>query len=143
MDIELFDIQRHDVNAVKTILSMAIGDPIPETLHSLLFEFYSDDDHPLFLSLENNHITGIIGIDCSKKPSGIIEHLAVLPEYRRHGVGRFLIDQTEKILELSSIELETDQYAVDFYRACGFNSAEVERNYPGIHRFRCIRNMIE
>lgn len=143
MDIELFNIDRHDVDAVKIILSMAIGNPTPEILDSLLFEFYSDDNHPLYVSLENNRITGIIGIDCSGKPSGIIKHLAVLPVNRRRGTGRCLINQTAKVLGLSTIELETDQDAVEFYITCGFSSKEIESNYPGIHRFRCIRNMIE
>ena len=79
MDIEIFDTNRHNVNEVKAILSTAIGDPTPERLDSLLFEFYSDDNHLLFVSLENNIITGIIGIDCSGRPSGIIRHLAVSP----------------------------------------------------------------
>jgi N-acetylglutamate synthase-like GNAT family acetyltransferase len=143
MNIEIFDTNRHNVNEVKVLLSMAMGNPTPENLDSLLFEFYSDDNHPFFVSLENNIITGIIGIDCSGKPSGIIQHLAVLPVNRQHGIGRYLINQTAKVLGLSTIELETDQDAVDFYHACGFTSTEVECNYPGIHRFRCTRNMLE
>ena len=70
MDIELFDINRHDVDAIKIILSMAMGNTKPEDLDSLLFEFYSDDNHPFFVYLENNMITGIIGLDYSGYPSG-------------------------------------------------------------------------
>ena len=143
MDIELFNTDRHDAGEVKELLSMAKGDQTPENLDSLLYEYYSNAKHLLFISSENNIITGIIGIDCSGKPLGIIKHLAVSPVNRRSGIGRWLINETSNALELSSIELETDQDAIGFYRACGFSSIEVESNYPGIHRFRCTRNMIE
>lgn len=143
MDLELFDINRHDVDEVKVILSIAIGNPTLEKLDSVLLEFYSIDNHLLFVSSENNIITGIIGVDSTNKPSGYIKHLAVLPANRRQGIGRHLINETAKALRLSSMELETDQDAVEFYNACGFTSKEIERKYPGIHRFRCIRNMIE
>ncbi|HEY93372.1 MAG TPA: GNAT family N-acetyltransferase [Dehalococcoidia bacterium] len=143
MYIELFDINRHDVHEVKEILFMATGNPTSENLDSLLFEYYSNDNHSLFICKENNIITGIIGIDCSGKPLGFIKHLAVLPENRRRGIGGHLINETAKVLGLSIIELETDQDAVEFYIACGFSSKEIKSKYPGIRRFRCVKNMIE
>ena len=143
MDIELFDKNRHDINEVKVLLSMATGDQTPENLDSFLFEYYSDDNHLLFVSSEANIIIAIIGFDCSGKPSGIIKHLAVLPAHRRCGIGRHLILETAGALGLSTVELETDQDAVGFYHACGFTSTEIESNYPGIRRFRCIGNMLE
>ncbi|UCD09722.1 MAG: GNAT family N-acetyltransferase [Dehalococcoidales bacterium] len=143
MDIELYDINRHDVDAIKIILSMAMGNPNPEDLNSLLFDFYTRNDQMMFIASENDTVSGIIGIDCSGKPSGYINHLAVLPANRRRGIGRSLIVETAKVLGLSTMELETDQDAVEFYNACGFNSKEIESNYPGIRRFRCVKNMIE
>ena len=143
MDIEIFNTNRHNIDEVKAILSMAMDNPTPENLDSLLFEFYSDDNHLLFVSSEANSIAGIIGIDCSGKPLGIIKHLAVKTAKRRQGIGRHLINETAKALGISDVELETDQDAVGFYHACGFTSTEIERNYPGIHRFRCTRNMLE
>ncbi|MBN2075563.1 MAG: GNAT family N-acetyltransferase [Dehalococcoidales bacterium] len=143
MDIELFDTNKHDIDEIKVILSMATGDPTPENLDSLLGDFYTSDNRLLFIASINHVITGIIGIDRSGKSSGLIKHLAVLPKNRKHGIGRCLINETAKVLGLSTIELETDQDAVDFYHACGFTSIEIESKYPGIHRFRCTRNMIE
>ena len=143
MDIELFDTNKHDVDEVKVILSMATGEQTPENLESLLEDFSTSDNRLLFIGLINDVITGIIGIDCSEKPSGLITHLAVLPKNRKRGIGRHLINETAKVLGLSTMELETDQDAVDFYQACGFTATEVESKYPGIHRFRCTRNMIE
>ena len=143
MDIELFDINRHDADEVKAVLSMALGNPTPENLDSLLNDFYTRDDQMMFIASENNTISGIIGIDCSGKPSGYINHLAVLQAHRRRGIGRSLIDETAKALGLSTMELETDQDAVEFYYACGFTSKEIESKYPGIRRFKCVKNMIE
>ena len=143
MDIELFDTNRHDVDEVREILSMATGDPTPENLDSLLGDFYTSDNRLLFIASINHVITGIIGIDFSGKPSGVIDHLAVLPKNRNRGIGRCLINETARMPGLCTIELETDQDAVEFYKACGFTSKEIESNYPGIRRFRCTRNMIE
>ena len=42
-------------------------------------------------------------------------------------------------LSLKSVALETDQNAVDFYRACGFTVMKIISRWPGIHRFLCTK----
>ena len=137
--IEKYDQSRHDSEAVKELLSLAMGSPTPEKLQKLLSEFYSHDGHTLYITSNNNQLTGIIGIDNTASPHGWITHLAVRPDSRMKGIGRNLINQTAADLSLQSVALETDQDAVDFYRACGFEIAEIASRWPGIRRFRCIR----
>ncbi len=139
MLIEEFDKSRHKPEKVKELLSIAAGSPTPEKLERLVGKFYMSANHTLFIGKDGGEIVGVIGIDCSNSPSGIINHIAVIPDRRKRGFGSHLISYVIKKLELESIEAETDQDAVGFYLACGFRTEKIERRYPGVRRFRCIR----
>lgn len=47
--------------------------------------------------------------------------VAVKPEYRKHGIGRSLIDFIFTQFPIYTITAETDDEAVGFYKRCGFN----------------------
>jgi glutamate-5-semialdehyde dehydrogenase len=118
---------------------MAMGHPTPERIQNLLDNFYNIKEHPIFVSIDNNNISGMIGIDCTRSPHGWITHIAVQPDSRKKGIGRSLINYVFKAFSLKSLALETDQDAVDFYRACGFTAIEIPSKWSGIYRFRCIK----
>jgi len=142
MLIEEFDRIKHEPEEVKELLSMAVGSPSPEKLVQLLDDFYMSASHILFIARDNNDIVGVIGIDYTNRLSGIINHIAVIPDKRKRGFGSQLISHVIKKLKLESIEAETDQDAVNFYRACGFTTEEIKSLYPGVRRFRCIRHLM-
>ena len=118
---------------------MAVGRPTIEKLAYLMDEFYASKGRAIFISSNNGEITGIIGIDYTNRPRGFITHIAVRPEIRKKGIARLLINHTTAMLELSEIEAETDQDALSFYSACGFDTKEIESPYAGVRRFRCLR----
>jgi ribosomal protein S18 acetylase RimI-like enzyme len=123
---------------------MAVGYPAPERLKNLLDNVYDIEGHLLFIESAKGKITGpvvtgLIGVDTTNTPHGWILHLAVHPDYRKRGIGRGLIKQVMELLSLKSVALETDQDAVDFYRACGFTAVEINSKRPGVHRFRCTK----
>ncbi len=140
--IEAYNPGRHNVQAVKDLLAMAMGRPPPERIQALFNYFYNETTHPIFVASDNNNITGMIGIDITMKPYGWITHIAVQPDLRKKGIGRRLIDYVFKTFSLESLALETDQDAVDFYRACGFAAEEIESKWSGVHRFRCIKGQM-
>jgi GNAT superfamily N-acetyltransferase len=140
--IEKYNRDRHNTQAVKDLIAMAMGRPTPERLQRLLDNFYSTDGHTIFVALDKSQITGIIGIDYTAAPHGWILHLAVQPDLRKKGIGRGLIDYAFKEFSLESIALETDQDAIGFYCACGFTAVEIESKWPGIHRYRCTKGHI-
>ena len=142
MLIEELDKSRHNLGDVKELLAMAMGNPTPEKLTKLLNEFYTSDVRSIFIAEHNNKIVGIIGIDFTDRLFGFITHLAVLPDMRMQGIGNKLLNHVTTSLELNKIRLETDQDAVDFYRACGFETEEIESQYPGVRRFRCVKNIV-
>ena len=142
MLIEELDKSRHNLGDIKELLAMAMGNPTPEKLKQLLDEFYASDGRTIFVAIHSGKIIGVIGIDYSNRPYGFITHIAVLPDMRKQGVGSHLINYTTAALKLSEIGVETDQDAVDFYRACGFETEEIESQYPGVRRFRCVSGKV-
>jgi len=137
--IEQYDRARHNTDEVKNLLTMAIGYPAPDFLQKLLDVVYDIEGHHLFITSNQNKVTGIIGLDITARPHGWLLHLAVRPDYRRQGIGKSLISQVMEQFKLESVALETDQNAVDFYRACGFTAVEITSKWPGVHRYRCIK----
>ena len=140
--IEKYNESRHNPATVKDLLAMAMGRPKPERLQKLLDEFYSTDGHTIFVALDKDNIAGIIGINHTAAPHGWITHLAVHPEMRMKGIGKNLINHTMEALSLKSLALETDQDAVEFYRACGFEIKEIESKWQGVRRFRCTKGHV-
>ena len=140
--IEEFHRNKHDPAEVKALLAMAAGRPTIEKLAYLMDEFYASNGRTIFISLKNGEITGIIGIDYTNRPRGFITHIAVHPNKRKKGIAKLLINHATTVLELSEIEAETDQDAVSFYEACGFETKEIESPYAGIRRFRCLKSTL-
>ena len=141
MLIEELDRSRHNLGDVKELLATAVGNPTPEKIEQLLDDYYASDDHTIFVATQSGKIIGVIGIDCTDKPHGFITHITVSPDMRKQDVGRHLINHTTAILELSDIRAETDQDAVGFYRSCGFETEEIESQYSGVRRFRCVKSI--
>jgi ribosomal protein S18 acetylase RimI-like enzyme len=140
MLIEELDRNRHNLENIRELLVMAIGQSTPERLKQLVEDFYAVDGRTLFVAVQDDKTIGLIGMVYGDGSHGVIAHLAVHPDKRRQGIGHQLIDNTVAILGLKDIEAETDQDAVEFYRACGFETKEIESQYPGVRRFRCVRN---
>jgi len=68
----------------------------------------------------------------------IINGMAVAEHSRKNGIGRAMV--TELQMKYSSLEAETDDDAVGFYRKCGFIVSEL----PKVHdncRWRCVLSL--
>ena len=141
MLIEEFDKSRHKPENIKELLSMAVGSLAPQKLEQLVDELYMSESHTLFVGIENDQVVGVIGIDYSSSPHGFINHIAVVLDMQKQGIGSQLIKYASADLKLKSIEAETDQDAVDFYQACGFRTEEIESQYPGVRRFLCTKRL--
>jgi ribosomal protein S18 acetylase RimI-like enzyme len=137
--IEKFDRTRHNTEEIRNLLSMAIGYPSREFLQKLPDVVYDITGHVLYLNSLNGHVVGIIGLDITPAPHAWVLHLAVHPDHRKKGIGKNLIERVITQLALKSVALETDQDAVGFYRACGFNITEIISKWPGVHRYRCTK----
>lgn len=122
---------------------MTVGRPTPERLKQLMEEFYTSDGHTLYIALQDDRIAGVIGMDYTDWPNGVIKHIAVNLDMQKQNIGYRLINHAVATLNLEHIEAETDQDAADFYRACGFEVQEIKSKYPGVQRFRCCKEIVK
>lgn len=63
---------------------------------------------------------GIVVFRMENNTAEILD-IAVKPEYRKHGIGRSLIDFIFTQFPIYTITAETDDEAVGFYKRCGFD----------------------
>ena len=143
MLIEEFFRNRHNPEKIKALLAMAVFEPTEEKLEELAGKYYAADGRTIFIAIDNEVIIGVIGIDYTDKPYGVIKHIAVSPEMRKQGTGKQLIEYATVMLNLTNIEAETDKDALGFYKACGFEAREISSQWPGVQRFRCSKSIIE
>jgi ribosomal protein S18 acetylase RimI-like enzyme len=82
-------------------------------------------------------VVGVLGLDAPHGSTAAVRALAVDPHHRFAGIGRALIHAARGPTVLTLIA-ETGSEAVGFYRACGFEVADLGERYPGVRRFRCV-----
>jgi ribosomal protein S18 acetylase RimI-like enzyme len=82
-------------------------------------------------------LDAIIAIEVAGSREGVIRHIIVRPEARRRGLGRDLVTQSRKELNLSTLMAETERSVAGFYERSGFRVASLGEKYPGVERFLC------
>jgi ribosomal protein S18 acetylase RimI-like enzyme len=82
-------------------------------------------------------LDAIVAIEGVGPYEGVIRHIVVRPEARRHGLARELLTQSRKKLNLSTLTAETDRSAAGFYERSGFRVVSLGEKYPGVERFLC------
>ncbi len=78
-----------------------------------------------------------IGIEIIGAKKARICHIAVVPQYRHNGLAVQMIKEVVRMYQLTYIEAETDDEAVEFYKNIGFQIKSLGEKYPGIERFHC------
>lgn len=72
----------------------------------------------------------------------VIEYIAVDEAAQRTGLGSALVEAASRAAQNKPVVAETDDDAVDFYRALGFSVVAIgpDPHWPGRARYRCIRS---
>ncbi|MCU5683295.1 GNAT family N-acetyltransferase [Bacillus wiedmannii] len=78
-----------------------------------------------------------IGIEIIGANKARICHIAVAPQYRHKGIALQMIKEVLRMHQLTYLEAETDDEAVEFYKKIGFQVKSLGEKYPGIERFHC------
>ncbi|WP_163253677.1 GNAT family N-acetyltransferase [Bacillus tropicus] len=78
-----------------------------------------------------------IGIEIIGAKKARICHIAAVPQYRHNGMAVQMIKEVVRMYQLTYIEAETDDEAVEFYKNIGFQIKSLGEKYPGIERFHC------
>lgn len=105
---------------VLTLLKPSVYNPTPERLKRRA-EKYSADKNTFVYACKTGGI--YVGIVVFRMENGTAEILdiGVNPKYRKHGIGRSLIDFIFTQFPIYTITAETDNEAVGFYKRCGFD----------------------
>ena len=139
--IERYSKDRHDKAEVKNLLALAVGHPTLDKLAYLIDQFYASTGRTMYIHSRKGSITGVIGVEYTGSSYGFITHLAVHPTLRKKGIGERLIKHVTETLGLDEVIAETDQAAVGFYDACGFETRQIDSPCLAVSRFRCIKNI--
>ncbi|MCL1829131.1 MAG: ribosomal protein S18-alanine N-acetyltransferase [Oscillospiraceae bacterium] len=120
-----------DCDEICALENLCFSDPWPK--EAILAQISGEGKITLIVR-KNGRIAGYIGM-MYVLDEGYISNLAVLPEFRRTGVGKALVSgmaQTSKELKLSFLSLEARQSntaAVALYEAQGFGIAGIRKAY--------------
>ena len=104
---------------VLTLLSPSVYNPTPERLKHRAEEYAADSNVKAYACKNSEKYIGIVVFVTENGTTEILD-IAVKPEYRKHDIGRKLIDFIFTQFPIDNITAETDDEAVGFYKKCGF-----------------------
>ncbi|MBX0355605.1 GNAT family N-acetyltransferase [Bacillus toyonensis] len=116
-------------DSVLNVLQYAVG-PSETSLKKAVL-FYQGKKGRLYKYEEK----ACIGIEVIGATKARICHIAVVPEYRHTGIAFQMIREVVRMHQLTYVEAETDNEAVEFYKKIGFKVKSLGEKYPGIERF--------
>ena len=105
---------------VLTLLAPSVYNPTPERLKHRAEEYAADKRTNVYACKIDSVYAGIVVLKTENDTAEILD-IAVKPEYRKHGIGKSLIDFIFTQFPIDNITAETDDEAVGFYKRCGFN----------------------
>lgn len=121
------------------VLALCVYEPNNTKLSEISERYRHDPNMELLVERKEEKIIGITGIEKQNDNTCEIKHIAVIPEYRKKGIARNMIEFIINRDKLKTVFAETDIEAVDFYIRCGFLVTSLGEKYQGTERFRCIK----
>lgn len=105
---------------VLALLKPSVYDPTPERLKSRAEKYAAGKNIFVYACKKCGVYAGIVVFKTENGTAEILD-IAVKPKYRKHGIGKSLIDFIFTQFPIDTITAETDDEAVEFYKRCGFN----------------------
>lgn len=123
---------------VAALLAEAVGNPTAGKLEEVI-ESCTQDDYPgMWIADCSEESIGVMRLDSQDRSHCTITHIAVRAKVRSQGVGRILIEFIRDELKFDQAEAETDDDALGFYKACGYEIESIGENSYGTQRYRCV-----
>lgn len=117
------------------LLKPSVYNPTPERLKSRAEKYSADKRTNVYACKTGGVYAGIVVLKTENGTAEILD-ISVKPEYRKHGIGKSLIDFVFNQLPIDTITAETDDEAIGFYKRCGFTITSVGE-VCGTKRFFC------
>lgn len=130
----------HEAEA-RALVGHALGSATEARLDAVMAQ-YAAPSWRLLGFETGGSLVGCIGYaaetDESATTAAAVQHIAVVPEARRSGVGRTMLRWLREVDGLRALRAETDDDAVGFYRRCGFSAERVTHpRFPAARRWAC------
>ncbi|HGA0509636.1 TPA: GNAT family N-acetyltransferase [Bacillus pacificus] len=129
--MNLQHVEQIEKDSVLNVLQYAVG-PSETSLKKAVL-FYERNKATLHRYEEK----ACIGIEIIGAKKARICHIAVVPQYRHNGIAWQMIKEVVRMYQLTYLEAETDDEAVEFYKRIGFQVRRLGEKYPGVERFHC------
>lgn len=120
---------------VLTLLAPSVYNPTPERLKHRAEEYAADSNVKAYACNNSEKYIGIVVFVTENGTTEILD-IAVKPEYRKHGIGRKLIDFIFNRFPVDTIIAETDDETVGFYKRYGF-AVTPTKEFSDIRRYFC------
>ena len=120
------------------VLAESVGTPTDTTLKELIESCTRDEFPRLYIASFHSALVGVLRVDAHRRFRCTITHIAVAHRFRGQGFGQRLIEFIRDELNFEQAEAETDDDALGFYRACGFEIESLGESSFGTERFRCV-----
>lgn len=120
---------------VLALLKPSVYKPTPKRLKDRAEKYTEDKNVFAYACKSSEKYIGIVVFRAENSTAEILD-IAVKPEYRKHGIGRKLIDFILNQFPVDIIIAETDNDAVGFYKKCGFTVAPAE-SIDDTERYSC------
>ncbi|MEM3539255.1 MAG: ribosomal protein S18-alanine N-acetyltransferase [Nitrososphaerales archaeon] len=122
--------KKKDLNKVLQIEKLCFKYPYD---YSTFLYFLINDKDGFYVAEENNQILGYV-ISSVRENKGTLVSIAVLPEYRRKGIGSKLMEESLNYLskKVDHVELQvrvSNFEAINFYKKFGFKETGFIPNY--------------
>lgn len=127
---------------VQQLIEMSVF-PDPDHVSRTIEQYRTSGEMRMMGYESEGQLVGIVGYRIEESDRMILRHIAVLPEVRGAGFGRGMIMELLHQFNPVSIEAETDEEAVEFYRSIGFRIESIGEKTPGTERFLCTYEAVE
>ena len=104
--------------------------PTFEVYKKKMTALINNSDVSVFACLSDQEIIGLIAFKRTTRGCAELMGIAVRKDLQGRGIGRFMLHEAARQLDVNRIAAETDGDAVGFYQQTGFEIQKIIRNYP-------------
>ena len=130
-----------DNAAISSVLALCMFNPTPGKIQNIAQSVYAKTQGVFYVLEVEGEVVGILGGSRIDNTHLTIRHMAVVPHMQRKGYGTALLDALLKEITLQTLEAETDDDAIGFYRKMGFKTKRKEDDLLDRVRYACTLNV--
>lgn len=118
--------------------------PSEKKFQDKVYAWLNNSNVRIFAGFYEEKIVGLMVVSLEKYPSAELIGISVDRNYRKCGIGSWMIGQLKNACNISMVHAETDDDAVEFYRKNRFKITAFNRTFDNtsVLRYRCCLNYL-